>query len=248
MKRIIVLVAACLVSLPTFLLAEEKADKQMLDTFEKKLSYAMGADVGKYFKGLGKDIDFESLIYGITDGFSAEELAMSQEELVMVQQEFGARMQARQAAELEALKAKNLAEGKAYLEENKKKEGVVVTASGLQYEFITKGEGVIPKADDQVKVDYVGTLVDGTEFDSSIKRGEPVVFPVNQVIPGWSEALQLIPAGSKVRLVIPSDLAYGEEGVMPQIQPNSVLTFEVTLHGIEKPEVAEETATEEKTE
>lgn len=246
MKRVIVLAAACLLTVPTFLFAEEKAEVKSLDTFEKKLGYAMGADVGKYFKGLGKDIDFESLIHGITDGFAGAELSLSQEELLAVQQEFGVRLQARQAAELEALKEKNLAAGSAYLEENKKKEGVIVTASGLQYEFITKGEGEMPKAEDQVKVDYVGTLVDGTEFDSSIKRGEPVVFPVNQVIPGWSEALQLIPVGSKVRLVIPSDLAYGEQGVMPQIQPNSVLTFEVTLHSIEKPqEAVEEQAAEQ---
>lgn len=247
MKRIVVSLAACLVILPAMAMSEEKA-KPALDTFEKKLSYAMGADVGKYFRGLGKDIDFETLVYGITDGFAESELALTQEEIVMVQQEFGARLQAKQAAELEAMKEKNLAAGKTYLEENKKKEGVVVTESGLQYEFLTKGEGALPKAEDQVKVDYVGTLIDGTEFDSSIKRGEPVVFGVGQVIPGWSEALQLIPVGSKVRLVIPSDLAYGEQGVMPKIEPNAVLVFEVTLHAIEGGEEVPvaETAEEEK--
>ncbi len=242
MKRTIVLFAAFLLVSPVMVQAEENA-KQPLDTFEKKLSYAMGADVGKYFRGLGKDIDFETLIYGLTDGYTEVELALNQEEIVMVQQEFGARLQAKQAAELESMKEKNLAAGKTFLEENKKKEGVIVTESGLQYEFITKGEGPMPKIEDQVKVDYVGSLIDGTEFDSSIKRGEPVVFGVNQVIPGWSEALKLLPVGSKARLVIPSTLAYGEQGVLPKIEPNSVLVFEVTLHAIEGGE--EEKAAEE---
>lgn len=240
MKRIFALLAISLLAVPGVALAEEKIEKPQLDSFEKKLSYAMGADVGKYFRGLGPDIDFETLVYGLTDGYAAEELAISQEELVMVQQEYGAKLQARQAAQLEAMKEKNLAAGQTFLEENKKKEGVIVTASGLQYEFLTKAEGALPKGSDQVKVDYVGTLVDGTEFDSSIKRGQPVVFGVDQVIPGWSEALQLIPVGSKVRLVIPSELAYGEQGVMPNIEPNSVLVFEVTLHGIEGAEAAAE--------
>ena len=110
---------------------------------------------------------------------------------------------------------------------------MIVTESGLQYQFVTKGEGAVPKADDQVKVHYAGSLIDGTEFDSSIARGEPVVFGVNQVIAGWSEALQLIPVGSKIKLVIPSQLAYGEQGVMPKIEPNSVLVFDVELLGIE---------------
>lgn len=234
MKRIVALFAICFLVIPGLVNAEEKLVKPTLDNFSKKLSYAMGADVGRYFKGLGEEIDFETLIYGMTDGYSGAELAMNQEEIVVVQKEFGAKLQARQAAELEAMKEKNMTAGKAFLEENKKKEGVVVTTSGLQYQFLKKGEGEIPKASDQVKVDYVGSLVDGTEFDSSISRGEPVVFGVDQVIPGWSEALQLIPVGSKVRLVIPSDLAYGDQGVMPKIEPNSVLVFEVDLLGIEK--------------
>lgn len=238
MKRIITLLAVCLVAIPGFVAAEEKTDTVKLETFNQKLSYAMGSDVGKYFKGLGKEIDYESLVKGIADGYSGAELAMKKDEIVMVQKKFGAMLQERQAAELEQLKEKNKAAGAAFLDENKKKKGVVVTDSGLQYEFITKGEGAIPKASDQVKVDYVGSLIDGTEFDSSIKRGEPVVFGVNQVIPGWSEALQLIPVGSKVRLVIPSELAYGEQGVMPRIEPNSVLVFEVDLLGIESAETA----------
>ena len=246
MKRIVALCAVCLAMIPGLVNAEEKAAKPALDNFSQKLSYAMGADVGRYFKGLGQEIEFKTLITGITDGYNGAELALSQEEIIAVQKEFGAKMQAKQAAELETMKEKNSTAGKAYLEENKKKEGVKVTASGLQYQFLTEGKGAIPKATDQVKVDYVGSLVDGTEFDSSISRGEPVVFGVNQVIPGWSEALQLMPVGSKVRLVIPAELAYGEQGVMPRIQPNSVLVFEVNLLGIETeqgaaPEVKPET-------
>lgn len=233
MKRIVALFLVCLVAIPGLVLAEEQLTKPKLDSFNQKLSYAMGADVGRYFRGLGKEIDFETLVYGMTDGYADAELAMSQEEIVQVQKEFGVLLQARQAAELEVMKEKNMTAGKSFLEENKKKDGVIVTASGLQYQFVTKGEGAIPKASDQVKVDYVGSLVDGTEFDSSISRGEPVVFGVDQVIPGWSEALQLIPVGSKVRLAIPAELAYGEQGVMPKIEPNSVLLFEVDLLGIE---------------
>jgi peptidylprolyl isomerase/FKBP-type peptidyl-prolyl cis-trans isomerase FklB len=235
MKRLVALFAACVVSIPGVLLAEEKAvEKPTLETATQKLSYAMGTDVGRYFRGLGNEIDFEALVYGINDGFTDAELALSQEEIVTIQKDFAGKMQAKQAADLEAMKEKNLAAGQAFLEANKAKDGVMVTESGLQYQFLTKGEGPIPQPTDQVKVDYVGSLVDGTEFDSSIKRGEPVVFGVNQVIPGWSEALQLIPVGSKVRLFIPSDLAYGEQGVLPKIEPNSVLVFEVDLLGIEE--------------
>ncbi len=243
MKRITVLFAAVLLVLPVLAGAEEKA-KPVLDSFEKKISYALGADVGKYFSQLGDEVDFDLLVKGIEDGFTKAELALTQDEIVAVQTEFGERLQAKQAAKLEELKKQNLEDGKAFLEENKKKEGVVVTESGLQYEILTKGEGAIPTPEDQVKVDYVGSLIDGTEFDSSIKRGQPVIFGVNQVIAGWSEALGLLPVGTKARLVIPSELAYGEQGVPPQIPPNAVLVFEVTLHGIEAP-MTEEPPVEE---
>lgn len=233
MKRLVVLFAACVMSIPGVLVAEEQAAKPALESSPQKLSYAMGSDIGRYFKALGEDINFEALIYGITDGYSGAELALSAEEIMMVQKEFGAHLQAKQAAELQAMKDRNIAAGKAYLEENAKKEGVIVTDSGLQYEFITKGEGAMPTSADDVKVHYVGTLIDGTEFDSTISRGEPAVFGVGNVIPGWSEALQLLPVGSKVKLAIPSELAYGEAGVMPKIEPNSVLLFEVELLAIE---------------
>jgi FKBP-type peptidyl-prolyl cis-trans isomerase len=142
-------------------------------------------------------------------------------------------MQARQAQKMKELQEKNKKAGLAFLEENKKKKGVAVTASGLQYEVLKQGEGPKPKATDTVKVDYVGTLVDGKEFDNSIKRGEPAVFSVGQVIPGWSEALQLMNVGSKYKIVIPANLAYGDNGAPPVIEPGAVLVFEVDLRSIE---------------
>ncbi len=232
MKRIVVF-AACLALVSTLAVAKEN-DTSALDSFAKKLGYAMGADVGKYFRNFGEDINFDAFLAGVTAGYKGEKLLLTQEEIVEVQKEFSQRMQQKQAAALTAMKEKDLAAGKEFLAKNKEKDGVTVTDSGLQYEFIKKGEGALPQADDVVKVDYVGTLIDGTEFDSSISRGEPVVFAVNQVIPGWVEALQLMPVGSKVRVVLPAELAYGEQGVMPKIEPNSVLVFEITLHSIEK--------------
>lgn len=129
---------------------------------------------------------------------------------------------------------KNLTQGEAFLAKNKTKEGVVTTDSGLQYKIITEGEGEKPTANDIVTVHYVGTLIDGTEFDSSYKRGQPISFPVNAVIPGWVEALQLMKAGSTYELYIPAKLAYGERGSPPAIGPNEVLIFKVNLIGVKK--------------
>jgi peptidylprolyl isomerase/FKBP-type peptidyl-prolyl cis-trans isomerase FklB len=202
-------------------------------SFEEKISYSMGYEVGNYFKGAGKDIQEEMLIKGIQDAYKDATPLLTPEEMVAVKKEFGERMQEEQQAKLAEMKAKNLAEGLAYLEENKKKEGVIVTDSGLQYQIIKQGEGEKAKLTDQVKVEYVGTLIDGTEFDSTVKRGEPAVFQVNQVIKGWGEALQLMNAGTKLHLVIPSELAYGENGAAPKIEPNAVLVFDVELLSIE---------------
>ncbi len=136
-------------------------------------------------------------------------------------------------AKKEAAKAKNLEEGRIFLAENAKRPGVKVTDSGLQYEVLVQGDGPVPKSTDKVKVHYTGTLIDGTVFDSSVERGEPIVFPVTGVIKGWVEALQMMPVGSKWKLYIPSELAYGERGAGASIGPNAVLIFEVELLGIE---------------
>ncbi|THB79423.1 MAG: FKBP-type peptidyl-prolyl cis-trans isomerase [Desulfobulbaceae bacterium] len=201
----------------------------------KKLSYSMGLDLGKYLSQVGSEVDLEAIKLGLEDGFTGAEPKMSEEEIKEVQEAFAERMKIKQAQELAAMMEKNLAEGQAFLAENAKKEGVMVTESGLQYEVLEQGDGEKPAAEDIVKVDYVGTLIDGSEFDSSIKRGEPITFPVNQVIPGWSEALQLMAVGSKFKVAIPSELAYGETGAQPVIPPNSVLVFEIHLLGIEPP-------------
>lgn len=222
------LVPACLVSVGN---AEDKA----LSTDKEKLSYSMGMDLGKYLNGMKDKIEFDVLKQGIEDGYSGVESKLSEDEIKAVQQKFAADMQAEKEAELAEMKTKNMAAGQAFLEENKKKEGVKVTESGLQYEVLEAADGEKPKASDTVKVDYVGTLVDGTEFDSSIKRGEPAVFPVDKVIPGWTEALQLMEVGSKYRVVIPAELAYGDRGAPPVIEPNSVLVFEISLLDIQDP-------------
>ena len=239
MKRILTAAVFTITLLPLALNAADSAADKPLETNKDKVSYSIGLDLGKYLTNMKDRIDYEILKQGIDDGFSGVEPRLSQEEMEAAQQEFAAAIQAEQEAKLEEMKQKNSTAGQAYLEENKKKEGVVVTDSGLQYEVLKEGDGDKPKAEDTVKVDYVGTLIDGSEFDSSIKRGEPVTFPVGQVIPGWTEALQLMPVGSKFRVVIPSNLAYGEAGAPPVIEPNSVLVFEIDLLGIEEPPAEE---------
>jgi FKBP-type peptidyl-prolyl cis-trans isomerase len=201
-------------------------------SFEDKLSYSMGFEVGTYFKSAGGDIKKEFLLIGIEDAFKGGQPVMSAEDMLTVKKEFAAKMQAQQTAKLDEMKAKNKAAGEAYLAENKNKKGVKVTASGLQYEVIKKGEGKNAGPSDLVKVEYTGKLINGTEFDSTAKRGEPAEFQVDQVIKGWSEALQLMNPGSKLHLVIPADLAYGENGAAPVIEPNSVLIFEVEMLSI----------------
>ncbi len=232
MKKILGGVLALSLLIPASLLAEEAKDGA-LASFEDKVSYSIGLDVGQSLQNLGDDIKLDLVIDGLQDGFKGNDPKLTKEEISVVQQEFAAKMQAKQQAKLGELKAKNAEAGAAFLAENKAKEGVKVTESGLQYEVLKEGDGPIPTATDRVKVDYVGTLINGKEFDSSIKRGQPAVFGVNEIIPGWTEALQLMKVGSKYRIVIPANLAYGENGAPPIIEPNSVLIFDVDLLGIE---------------
>lgn len=203
-------------------------------SFEEKISYSMGFEVGNYFKGAGGDIQRDFLIKGIEDAYEGAAPALTREEMVAIQKEFAQKMQAEQMAKMEQMKSQNKAAGVKFLEENTKKEGVVVTESGLQYQVLKQGEGDNAKPTDTVKVEYVGTLIDGTEFDSTVQHGEPAQFQVDKVIKGWGEALQLMNVGTKLHLVIPSELAYGEQGAAPKIQPNSVLVFDVDLISIEK--------------
>jgi peptidylprolyl isomerase/FKBP-type peptidyl-prolyl cis-trans isomerase FklB len=201
-------------------------------SFEDKLSYSMGFEVGNYFKSAGGDIQKEFLLIGIEDAFKGTQPPLTADEMLTVKKEFASKMQARQMAKLDEMKIKNKTAGEAYLAENKKKKGVLVTASGLQYEVVKKGEGKNAVPTDTVKVEYIGKLIDGTEFDSTAKHGEPAEFQVDQVIKGWSEALQLMNVGSKLHLVIPTELAYGENGAAPMIEPNSVLVFDVEMVSI----------------
>ena len=234
MKKLVGVIVACLFLIPGGLRADEQGKKAgELKTFQEKLSYSMGLDVGAYFKGIGDEINFETLLRGIEDAFKGNPKLLTAEEMAAVQKEFAQKMKVRQEESLRKVKETNKKLGAAFLTENQKKKGVVTTKSGLQYEVLKKGNGQKPKAADKVKVDYIGKLIDGTEFDNSIKRGEPAVFGVDQVIPGWSEALQLMDVGSKNRIVIPAELAYGEHGAPPVIEPNAVLVFEVELHSIE---------------
>ena len=200
-----------------------------LETEMEKVSYVIGTQIGQSFKQQSIDIILESLIMGIKDILTGKELALSAEESQKVMLGFRQRMMAKLAAE----RAENLAEGKAFLEANKAKEGVQVLPSGLQYKVITEGTGAIPTATDIVSTHYRGRLIDGTEFDSSYKRNKPSEFPVTKVIPGWTEALQLMKVGSKWELYIPANLAYGEPG-SPTIPPNSTLIFEIELLEIVK--------------
>ena len=208
---------------------EEKAASEELKTFSAKLSYSLGLEIGASLKELQKDIDFDIFLRGLKDSLEGRKPLLTQEQTAEVRKEFMTKMQAERAQKTKELGEKNQKEGEAFLAENKKKKEVVTSPSGLQYTVVKEGDGAQPKATDEVTVHYRGTLVDGTEFDSSYKRGEPATFPVTGVIPGWTEALQLMKVGGKYRLFIPSNLAYGERGSGPQIGPNSVLIFDVEL-------------------
>jgi len=204
-----------------------------LNTDEQKLGYIIGMDIGKSLREQGTAVDLDSLIDAISATYKGEDLAMTAEEAAAIRQEYVQKRQAAQQAESAAAGADNLAEGQKFLAENKGKEGVQTTASGLQYKVLTMGDGAKPVATDTVKVHYSGKLLDGTEFDSSYARNEPISFALNRVIPGWTEGVQLMPVGSKFMFYIAPELAYGEGGGGP-IPPNSTLVFEVELLDIEK--------------
>ena len=192
-----------------------------------KLSYAVGMSMASNLMNSGlKNIDVDSFVKAFNDVMNNSTLDLEPQEANQILQDFFSKAQ-------DQMLNKNIEEGKAFLEENSKKEGVTTLPSGLQYEVINEGTGEKPSATDSVKCHYHGTLLDGTVFDSSVQRGEPAVFGVSQVIKGWVEGLQLMSVGSKWRLFIPSDLAYGEQGAGSSIQPNSTLIFEVELLGIE---------------
>jgi FKBP-type peptidyl-prolyl cis-trans isomerase len=222
MKKFLILVS-CL-GLLSALAAED--NKPAAPEAQPDVSYSLGMLLGANIKNTGLKINADSFLAGLQDSMNGKALKYTEAEATAAVQ-----------SSLQAIQAKksddNLAAGKAFLDSNRQKAGVKVTSSGLQYEVLTLGTGPKPQATDTVKVDYEGKLLNGTVFDSSIARKEPVTFQLNGVIPGWTEGLQLMPVGSKFRFYVPSDLAYGDKGAGNSIEPNSVLIFEVQLISIE---------------
>jgi len=200
-----------------------------IKTPKEAMGYSLGVGAAQNLKHLGVDVDADAMIRGIRDVYAGSKLALSEEDLQAAAREFQNEILKKQAEAAAAAGDANRKEGDAFLAANKTKEGVVVLPSGLQYKIIKAGDGKKPAETDTVEVNYRGTLINGTEFDSSFKRGVPATFKVNQVIPGWVEALKLMPVGSKWQLFVPSDLAYGPRAMGPLIGPNSTLIFEVEL-------------------
>src|SRR5439155_432938 len=226
MKHFIVVVSASLLVLPLF--GQEKSPQ--LKDQRDKVSYSIGMNIGFNLSKQKVDINPDILAAGIKDSIAGKPL-LTQDQVkdVMAQFEKDMEQKQKQAGE------KNKADGAKFLEENKKKPGVKTTASGLQYKAEKEGTGAQPKATDMVTVNYRGTLIDGTEFDSSYKRGQPATFPLNGVIKGWTEGLQLMKQGSKYQFFVPSNLAYGERSVGPDIAANATLIFDVELLDVKPP-------------
>ena len=220
-------VTLLLVAIAAGCTAEEAVVK--LDDTKQKVSYAIGLDIGRNFAKQEIDIDADAFLAGVRDGAGGQKQRLTDEQMKTEIMALRESLMAKQEAKAKATAEKNKTEGEAFLAKNAKEAGITVTKSGLQYKVVTEGTGPMPKADAFVKVHYRGTLLDGTEFDSSYSRNEPLVLPVGGVIPGWTEALTMMKEGSKWQLFIPAALAYGEEGAPPAIGPNAVLKFEIEL-------------------
>lgn len=215
-------------------LSASPAMAQTLSSDKDKLSYTIGADIGTNFKAQGIQIDPQVFLSGLQDGLNGAKLQMTDKEMQDVLKRFQSEMMAKRMAEFKVMAAQNKKDGEAFLAANKSKPGVVTLADGLQYKVIKTGTGSKPTANDSVTVEYTGTLIDGKVFDSTEKAGKPVTFKVNQVIPGWTEALQLMNQGSEWEIYIPSSLAYGEKGVGGPIGPNQTLIFKIKLVSVNK--------------
>jgi FKBP-type peptidyl-prolyl cis-trans isomerase FklB len=210
--------------------AQNTQEDSALETTDQKISYGMGLVLGQRMRNDLPDLKMDQFLQGFQHGNSGDEsqARLSQEEIQEALMTYQQQLQEQQASKVEELASKNKEAGEAFLAENAEKEGVETTDSGLQYEVIEEGDGETPAAEDSVKVHYTGELLSGEVFDSSRERGEPVTFKLEQVIPGWTEGLQLMPEGSRYKLYIPADLAYGQGGNQ-RIGPNETLIFDVEL-------------------
>lgn len=242
MKRTLI-AAALLASLPALGLAADKkaATAPAFASEDAKAAYSIGFLGGKSHAQHLDTLDVDAYVAGFRDAFAKKTPRLTEEEMKTTLEAFRNRLQMAATEKANRVAAENKTKSEAYLAANAKKPGVKTTASGLQYEVLAEGTGASPKSSDMVKVHYHGTLIDGSVFDSSVQRGEPATFQLDQVIPGWTEALQLMKVGSKFRLTLPPALAYGDQGAGP-ISPNSVLIFEVELLGIELPNTGADTA------
>ena len=214
--------------------AAGKSQYPGLPTEKEQISYTIGLAMGKQLTEIKDEINVDTVVKAMRAQLAGEKVLLPEDQAKAIFEAFGQKMQAKQIAKMMAEAKANQEKGDKFLAENGKKPGVVTTASGLQYEVLQMGKGPKPAAEETVKVHYKGTLINGKQFDSSYDRGEPAEFPVNAVIPGWTEALQLMPVGSRWKLYIPSDLAYGPQGAGQDIPGNSTLIFEVELLDIVK--------------
>lgn len=222
------IVSASLASMLMAAPISQAADTE-ITTLEQKASYLMGLRLGISLHDFGYELDVDALKQGIKESGPEATRTLSDDDMRATIAELQERAKQRQIEAYQKLSEENFEAGEAFLADNAKKEGVVTTESGLQYKILTEGEGANPSAEDTVQVNYRGTLINGTEFDSSFKHGRPATFPLNGVIPGWTEGLQKLKKGGKAELYIPSNLAYGPAGMGQAIGPNSVLVFEVEL-------------------
>jgi FKBP-type peptidyl-prolyl cis-trans isomerase FklB len=206
--------------------------KETLKTQKDKISYSIGLDIGRSLKRQAIDVDQNLLVQGLKDALSNQKQLLSDDEARECLTTFQRELVAKRTEEAKKAGEANMKEGEEFLAQNKKKPGVVTLPSGLQYKILKEGTGKTPKATDTVITNYRGTLINGKEFDSSFRHGKPATFPVDQVIRGWTEALQLMKVGSKWQLFVPSELAYGPNGAGTDIGPNTTLIFEVELVGI----------------
>lgn len=208
---------------------DDESMPEELDTEAKQFSYVVGMDVGNSLKDLDADLDLETVIMAMRHVMSGDEVLLNESQANELKQAFFQKRQQQAAEQAKKQAAANRERGEKFLADNAQKEGVETTESGLQYEVIEEGSGQSPEASDRVTVHYTGTLIDGTVFDSSRERGEPASFALNQVIPGWTEGLQLMKEGGHYKFYIPSELAYGERGAGDVIEPGSTLIFDVEL-------------------